>query len=269
MSVCARCIIIRFTKTLLISGSSSLGLILTSVALAPLLLMKYPTRYIMSIGAGGLGVFIFLFALLHFIKNSIAYELLAIFIRFIKGTFAGCLNVTIFKALVSIYPENVATATSIGEAVLNGAVAFGPFLGSVLYEYSGFIVAFVVPGSLILTSAFPALLLPNLCNKDQGLIKDEGGDVGWKSLLDPWVLFPLWHLASAQIIMNYHMPLISVYAEDTFDADVVWSGTALLISTAVICCSSPLEREEVDICCYSPLKREAVDICCYSLPKRE
>ena len=47
-------------------------------------------------------------------------------------------------------------------------------------------------------------------------------------------------LAFGQILMTYHMPLLSVHAEHMFGADVVWSGTVQLVSSAVVCISSPL-----------------------------
>lgn len=227
-----------------ILGASSLGLIAAEITVAPILLLKLPTRFLLAGSAAALGVFILLFSLLGLIANPTSFKFLALILRFIKGAFGGILNVTSFAALVAIYPNHIATATAVGECVLNGAVAFGPFLGGVLYASSGFIVASIVPGVLIFVSAFPALLIPNLNSRND---KAQGKDKkNWSSLLNPWILFPLWHLATGQILLSYHMPLLSVYVEHEFQADVVWAGTALLVSTAVICLFSPLLGLVVD-----------------------
>ncbi|XP_063688369.1 uncharacterized protein LOC134821598 [Bolinopsis microptera] len=220
----------------LILGAASFGLMLSCVFIAPIVITKFSTRFVLSGCFSGLATSVFLFAMLDFIKNSSAYETFALIVRFIAGIFGGIINVATFAAYVAIYPEYVATVTSIGEAVLNGAVAFGPFLGGVLYDASGYIAAAMVPGSLILISAVPAFFLPSLNSKKRRTGEDPSS---LKTILDPWVLFPLWHLASSQILITYHMPLLSTYVKEAFDAGVVWSGTALLVSTAVICVSSP------------------------------
>ena len=54
------------------------------------------------------------------------------------GICGGIISVTSFAALVAIYPERVATVTALAETVLNGALAVGPFMGSVLYAVGGF-----------------------------------------------------------------------------------------------------------------------------------
>ncbi|KAL5271649.1 hypothetical protein ACHWQZ_G002054 [Mnemiopsis leidyi] len=221
----------------LILGAAAVGLTIACLVIAPIAISRFSTRIVLSGSSVGIGISIFLFSLMDFVKDSVAYEILSIIFRFTSGLFGGVINVTIFAAYVAIYPEYVATVTSIGESVLNGAVAFGPFLGGVLYEASGFIAASLVPGILIFLCALPSFYLPSLNSKKRRAAEE---DCSLKSLLDPWVLFPLWHLASAQILISYHMPLLSTYVEKAFDANVVWSGAALLVSTAVICISSPL-----------------------------
>ena len=221
----------------LILGAAAVGLTLACLFVAPIAINKFSTRIVLSCSSVGMGISIFLFSLMDLVKEEVAYTILSIIFRFASGVFGGVINVTIFAAYVAIYPEYVATVTSIGESVLNGAVAFGPFLGGVLYDASGFVAASLVPGVLIFLCALPAFYLPSLNSKKRRAAEEE---TSLKTLLDPWVLFPLWHLASAQILISYHMPLLSPYVDEAFDAGVVWSGAALLVSTAVICISSPL-----------------------------
>ena len=220
----------------LILGAASAGLCLACIVIAPITINKFSTRIVLSGSAICIGISIFLFSIVHYIKDMVVYETFSIIFRFASGIFGGIINVVIFAAYVAIYPEYVATVTAIGESVLNGAVAFGPFLGGLLYDASGFVAASVVPGAMIFACAIPAFFLPSLNSK-----KRRAGEeaLSRKSILDPWVLFPLWHLASAQILITYHMPLLSTYVLKEFNADVVWTGTALLVSTAVICISSP------------------------------
>ena len=244
-----------------ILGSTEIGLILGPIFLATFLLTKFTTPVVMSVSASCLGLLTLLFALLDFVHDLTVFKLLALLDRFLVGMLGGCINTIIFSALLAIYPNKVGVVTAIGEAVLTGAMACAPFLGAVLYSSSGFKLAFIVPGTLMLVSSIPALCFPNFSMKDHketeeaNLATEEQNEnanlateeqdanratENWSSFLDPWLLFPLWHLAFGQILMTYHMPLLSVHAEHMFGADVVWSGTVQHVSSAVVCISSPL-----------------------------
>ena len=242
-----------------ILGSSHIGLILGPIFLANFLLAKFTTPVVMSLSAACLGLCTLLFALLDIVHDLTVFKVLAVLDRLLIGMLGGCINTTIFSSLLAIYPDKVGVVTSIGEAVLNGAVACAPFIGAVLYSSSGFKLAFIVPGALVMVSSVPAICFPNFSKKEhkedeEVSLSTEEVEVNlateevevnlvtenWSSFLDPWLLFPLWHLAFSQILMTYHMPLLSVHAEHTFGADVIWSGSVQLVSTAVVCISSPL-----------------------------
>ncbi|XP_063682574.1 MFS-type transporter SLC18B1-like, partial [Bolinopsis microptera] len=249
-----------------ILGGSPIGLIFGPIFLATFLLTKFTTPVVMSVSAACLGVLTMLFSLLDFVHDLNVFKFLAVLDRFLIGMLGGCINTIIFAALLAIYPNKVGLVTAIGEAVLNGAVAFAPFIGAVLYSSSGLKLAFIVPGALVLVSAVPALFFPNISNKDhENEQENEEANLAtknWSSFLDPWLLFPLWHLTFGQILMTYHMPLLSVYAEHMFGADVVWSGTVQLVSTAVVCISSPLLGMLIDK--FGPCKMMLAS--CVSLP---
>ena len=236
----------------LILGAAMLGLTLACIVLAPIVIGKLSTRMVLSTSFASIGISIILYSLVHFMQNMTVYTIFSLVFRFASGAFSGIINATIFGSYVAIYPKYVATVTAIGEAVLNAALAIGPFLGGVLYDRGGFIPASVVPGALIFLCAIPACFLPNLNSSER---KHETEKVlGWTSVLDPWVLFPLWNIACAQILNSYHMPLLAPYVEETFNADVVWSGTALLVTKAVICFYSPLLGMLMDKLKYGPYK---------------
>ena len=221
----------------LILGFLLVGWTVTCVAIAPTAIGKFSTRMLLSGSLVCNGIIVLLYSILDLVKNATAYIILSMTFRLATGVFYGTLTATIFAAYVAIYPQYVGTVTAIGEAIINLALAFGPFFGGLLYDAGGFILASVVPGALSLLFIIPVIFLPNLCCKTEN--SDEKAQ-DWKRILDPWLLFPVWHLASAQILFSYHMPLLSPYAEDAFDADVVWSGAALLIGKAPIVVFSPI-----------------------------
>ena len=246
-----------------ILGSCSIGLIFGPIFLATFLLTKFTTPVVMSASASCLGVCTLLFALLDFVHNLTVFKLLAVLLRFLIGVLGGLINTTIFAALLAIYPDKVGVVTSIGEAVLNGGMACAPFVGAVLYSSSGFKLAFIVPGALVLVSAVLAFCFPNIRKNDHKETEEANlATKNWSTFLDPWLLFPLWHLAFAQILWSYHMPLLSVHSEHMFGAGVVWSGTVQLVSTAVLCISSPLIGMLVDK--FGPCKMMLAS--CVSLP---
>ena len=55
-----------------------------------------------------------------------------------SSLFPGFVAVTSFGVLTKLVPTRVAFVTALAEAALNGAQAFGPFLGGVLYDAAGY-----------------------------------------------------------------------------------------------------------------------------------
>ena len=269
----------------LILGASMLGQRLACIFLASIVIGKFSTSIILSSSFAGIGISNFLYSLVHFIQNMTVYKVLSMVFRFASGAFTGIINSTIFGSYITIYPKSIATVMAIGEAVVSVALALGPFLGGVLYDAGGFILASLVPSAMISLCVIPACFLPNLnsstrkhaggfipaslvpsamisfcampaCflpNLNSSTRKHETEKVlSWTSVLDPWVLFPLWNVASAQLLDSFHLPLISPYVKETFNVDVVWSGTAMLINKAVVCIFTPFSGKLMDK--YGPCK---------------
>ena len=228
---------ISSTWTGLILAFLKIGWCLSCVTIAPTAIGKFSTRMLLSGSLVCNGILILLYSILDLAKNEAAYIILSIIFRLATGVFYGTIMASILAGYVTIYPQYVGTVTAIGEAVINLAFSFGPFFGGVLYDAGGFTLASAVPGALTLICIIPVIFLPNLHRKTEN--SDEKAQ-DWRSILDPWVLFPLWHLASALILFSYHIPLLSPYAEDAFDADVVWSGAAVLIGKAPYVFFSPI-----------------------------
>lgn len=222
-------------------GGSCLGVLLACLV-TPSLMSTYPTRPLLTATAVALGITTMLFALMDNLFEPIFYQLVGTFSRSLSGALAGILEVISFAGLVSVYPDNVGTTTAIGEAVLNGALAFGPFLGSILYHYGGLKKVFVIMGAIFSVSGIPAAFCPILSNAKADDEEEKGAAVKSSScsVWDPWILFPFVHLTAIQVLNTFHYPIIAIYVADFLGEDVVWTGSALLLNDVFICLSSPL-----------------------------
>jgi MFS family permease len=176
-----------------------------------------------------------LHSLLDFISSTAYYAWLSFALRFAQGIGLGLIDVAAFAALVVLYPRTVATVTAVGESILQGAFASGPFLGSLLYAAGGYKLAFFVPGVVIFLFALPECLIPQLTSR-----VEVAGRETLSRLLDPWLLFPIWHLTMTQIVNTYHLPVLSPYVEEALGASVMWTGTALMLGTGCVCFAAPL-----------------------------
>ncbi|XP_063688924.1 MFS-type transporter SLC18B1-like [Bolinopsis microptera] len=202
--------------------------------LSALLLNTFSNKKLYIVPTASLGIVTMLFSLLDFVPSADIFVGFGFLLRIVQGICGGIISVTSFAALVAIYPDRVATVTALAETVLNGALAVGPFLGSVLYATGGFQLAFFVPGLLILLSVLPECFVPQLTTSSKATT--------WRSLktlLDPGILFAAWHCSACQILLNYHIPILSPYVERVFGESVVWAGTALMINSGSICLSAP------------------------------
>ena len=138
------------------------------------------------------------------------------------------MNTTVFVILLSIYPNSVGVSTAIAETVLNGSLASAPFIGALLYSHIGYKVVFL--------SGIPAMFISvNLqhesTNEDAITVINDEEPLEWStkkekiplksseeptdddektytSLWTPMLLFLIWHLFTAQVLMTYHMPII-------------------------------------------------------------
>ena len=72
------------------------------------------------------------------IANDTLYITLSCLFRVVGGLATGLVAVTSFGVLTKLVPTRVAFVTALAEAALNGAQAFGPFLGGLLYDARGY-----------------------------------------------------------------------------------------------------------------------------------
>ena len=66
------------------------------------------------------------------------YIALSCAFRVVAGLATGVVACSSFGVLTKLVPTRVAFVTSLAEAALNGAQAFGPFLGGLLYQAGGY-----------------------------------------------------------------------------------------------------------------------------------
>ena len=270
----ARDILPAWTGVIL--SSASFGTIVGQM-IPPFLMSRFRTNHVLSGNAFCYGIVIASFAITDFVDDKTVFTLLSVAIRSVLGILGGSMNTTVFVILLSIYPNSVGVSTAIAETVLNASIASEPFIGALLYSHIGYKGAAIAPATVVFLSGIPAMFIPvNLqyenTNEDAITVRNEEEPLEWSakkekiplksseeatdddkktctSLWTPMLLFPIWHLFTAQVLMTYHMPLIPLYAETTFGADVVWSGTALMTDTAVLCAVSPVLGVLVDKYC--------------------
>ena len=256
-----------------ILSSASFGSIVGQMVLPPFLMSRFRTSHVLSGNAFCYGIVVASFAITDLVDDKTVFTLLSVAIRIVLGILGGSMNTTVFVILLSIYPNSVGVSTAIAETVLNGSLASAPFIGALLYSHIGYKGAAIAPATVVFLSGIPAMFIPvNLqhesTNEDAITIRNDEEPLEWStkkekiseeatdddkktntSLWTPMLLFPIWHLFTAQVLMTYHMPIIPLYAETTFGADVVWSGTALMTDTAVLCAVSPILGVLVDKYC--------------------
>ena len=72
------------------------------------------------------------------IGSNAVYIALSCAFRVVAGLGTGVVACSSFGVLTKLVPTRVAFVTSLAEAALNGAQAFGPFLGGLLYQAGGY-----------------------------------------------------------------------------------------------------------------------------------
>lgn len=78
------------------------------------------------------------------------------------GLASSMINTTAYSFAAQAYGANVEKVVSLLEGFVGIGITTGPILGSVVYQYLGFELTFVVFGSLMAPTAFMVLcLLPN------------------------------------------------------------------------------------------------------------
>ncbi|KAL5251728.1 hypothetical protein ACHWQZ_G014773 [Mnemiopsis leidyi] len=208
---------------------------LISCAPTAFLMERINFKPIMMIGSGSLGSVFIINSFFNRIANDTLYITLSCLFRVIAGFATGLVGVTSFGVLTKLVPTRVAFVTALAEAALNGAQAFGPFLGGLLYDASGYSLAFWVPGLVVVCCVLVELTIPHVNTLPD---RTDAND-SMKVYKDPWVMMAAWHCAACQILLYFHLPTLAPFAERALDETVVWTGLALLVNTSTIIISAP------------------------------
>lgn len=199
-------------------------------------LLNHVSNKPVLIGASAtLGIFFIINSWFNKIVNNTVYVAVSCIFRIFCGVSTGTVAVTSFAILTKLVPTRVAFVTALAEAALNGAQAFGPFLGSILWEVGGYSMAFWVPGVMILACILLVLSVPYV-NTTPDLTATNDSAKVYK---DPWILLAAWHCAACQVLLYFHLPILAPFAERALDETVFWTGLALLVNTSTIIISAP------------------------------
>lgn len=169
------------------------------------------------------------------IANNAIYIALSCIFRVFAGIATGFIAVTSFGVLTKLVPTRIATVTALAEAALNGAQAFGPFMGSLLFNYGGYSVAFWLPGLVVLCCVLIEITVPRVNTLPEKSDLNDASKV-WS---DPWIMLAAWHCAACQVLLYFHLPTLAPFVERSLGESVVWTGLALLVNTSTIIISAP------------------------------
>lgn len=208
---------------------------LISCAPAAQLMEHFNYKPLLMTGSGALGIIFIINSFFNRITNNTLYIVLSCIFRVVAGIAIGLVSVPSFGVLTKMIPTRVAFVTALAEAALNGAQAFGPFMGSLLYDAGGYSLAFWVPGIIIACCVLLELTIPRVNTlPDQTDTNDS-----MKVYKDPWIMMAAWHCAACQILLYFHLPTLAPFVERALGETVVWTGLALLVNTSTIIISAP------------------------------
>ena len=100
-----------------------------------------------------------IFGTLDFIEDKVTFLAFSYTLRTLEGVAEAASWSAVFAMLLHKFPNNVATIYSITEASFSFAEMIGPTFGAFLYQYGGFVLPFLVCGTLcLLTGAYRKVL---------------------------------------------------------------------------------------------------------------
>ncbi|XP_063682130.1 uncharacterized protein LOC134816999 [Bolinopsis microptera] len=226
-----------------ILGAVSVGFFI-SCFLTAQLMEHFNYLPILMTGSGALGILFIVNSFFDRITNNILYIVLSCSFRVVAGIAIGLVSVPSFGVLAKMIPTRIAFVTATAEAALNGAQAFGPFMGSLLYDAGGYSLAFWVPGVIVACNVLLELTIPHVNTlPDQTDTNDS-----IKVYKDPWIMMAAWHCAACQVLLYFHLPTLDPFAERALGETVVWTGLALLVNTSTtILCTPPLATSKMQV----------------------
>ncbi|KAL5251577.1 hypothetical protein ACHWQZ_G017075 [Mnemiopsis leidyi] len=194
------------------------------------LLDSYSSKTLLLLSTGLVSMVTLAFATLGYVKNNTLYIALCLLLRVFQGITGGVIDVVAFAVTAKMFPSNIALTTAVVETSLNCAIATSPYIGARLYESMSFLMAFVIPAAAI----FVVFLTSIVCVKDVSCRK-SGSDGSSKGILtDPLIMFPAWHCAFCQTLLNFYIPILAAYTQEEFGRGAVFAGECLLVNTAGI-----------------------------------
>lgn len=162
------------------AADTEVGVVIGSTYVAAFIASILFGKYMDSIGAKFLivsGAFLvggstLIFGFVSNTSNWIVFIALSSAIRFVMGVGEGAFDTTSIAVGLTMFPARTATVWSVFEVAAGLGTIAGPPLGGFLYDTHGFLIPFVVVGSIITTSViFLFGLVPSVTRlSDQSVI---------------------------------------------------------------------------------------------------
>ncbi|XP_065177162.1 MFS-type transporter SLC18B1-like [Sycon ciliatum] len=163
---------------------------------APLLaseMQNVGSKYLLVLSALGVGGCLTLFAFVDYVSGWPQFLMLSCAVRIVQGVFTVGNFIAVYAILVAVLPDRLAFANGSIRAFNGFGYAFGPFLGGVLYDAGGFVVAFVIGGVLVSVMAMLMIIfLPSVDTRESQKVllleaKSKNQISTWRILAVPWI----------------------------------------------------------------------------------
>ena len=208
------------------------------------LLDRYSSKWLLLVSTGVVSVVTMLFSALGHIEHNGLYIALSVSLRLCQGLLGGVIDVVAFAVTSTMFPDNIALAAAVLETSLNVAIAISPYIGAQLYQNVNFLLAFLVPA---LTIAL-IFLVSLVAVQDVDCRKGADEESSTKAVLtDVLIVFPAWHCAFCQTLLNFYIPVLAAYTQSEFGEGAVFAGVCLLVNTAGIILIAPFLGHLMDL----------------------
>ena len=105
-------------------------------------------RYLYIPGALVIALCTLVFGALHFIENLNAFLCLSYILRILSGMANATAWGALMAALLTIFPDNVSKVVAASEFFFGTGFMLGPAVGALFYNFGGFVLPFVICGSI-------------------------------------------------------------------------------------------------------------------------
>ncbi|XP_067014314.2 MFS-type transporter SLC18B1 [Anabrus simplex] len=227
------------------ASATEYGLVFGSFELASFISSPIFGKYMNCIGAKFLlntGIFVaaicsILFGLLDLVTSHVEFISLSFLLRIIEAVGSSAAITAAFSITATVFPDSVATTFATLEVFYGLGYIVGPTIGGLLFTAGGFILPFMVMGSvLMLDSVFIYFALPTL-NDGSNRLRARGQLM--QILRVPAVLLDSFSIMATAISMGFYSATLEPHLRD-FNLSPVLIGIIFVISGGTYAVTAPL-----------------------------